>query len=188
MLGKGLKYPQKLSKLGRPRGKEGRRTGIFRKQGRIPTGRSAAWLARLVRDQEVASSNLAAPTILFRLRFLFNGHFPVYRDRQSFQGDGDTCVRAGGVPPPIGTALSGKVTHPTIPCRTAGQGVSPPDDRKPILPAIFCRQSASQTLNRSTSGKPGSRNQSSRDPRRLRRSFPANRGKSQIGKPPPSPE
>ena len=26
------------------------------------TGRGAAWLARLVRDQEVASSNLAAPT------------------------------------------------------------------------------------------------------------------------------
>ncbi len=28
------------------------------------SGRSVAWLARLDRDQEVASSNLAAPTIL----------------------------------------------------------------------------------------------------------------------------
>ena len=30
-----------------------------------PAGRSAAWLARLLWEQEVASSNLAAPTVIF---------------------------------------------------------------------------------------------------------------------------
>ena len=33
------------------------------------SGRSVAWLARLVRVQEVVSSNLTAPTILLRCRF-----------------------------------------------------------------------------------------------------------------------
>jgi hypothetical protein len=32
---------------------------------RVVSGRSAAWLARLVRDQEVEGSNPFAPTILF---------------------------------------------------------------------------------------------------------------------------
>ena len=33
----------------------------------LPSGRSAAWLARLVRDQEAGGSNPLAPTILFIL-------------------------------------------------------------------------------------------------------------------------
>jgi hypothetical protein len=36
------------------------------------SGRSAAWLARLVRDQEVGGSNPLAPTTLFRINDLGN--------------------------------------------------------------------------------------------------------------------
>ena len=39
--------------------------------GRFDSGRGAAWLARLLWEQEVASSNLAAPT----LRFVKNRDF-----------------------------------------------------------------------------------------------------------------
>src|SRR3984893_158113 len=35
---------------------------------KLSSGRSAAWLARLVRDQEVGGSNPLAPTILFSVR------------------------------------------------------------------------------------------------------------------------
>ena len=47
--------------------------GLDRSGSSILSGRSAAWLARLVRDQEAGGSNPLAPTILFNtLRFYFS--------------------------------------------------------------------------------------------------------------------
>jgi hypothetical protein len=43
---------------------------------RIRSGRSAAWLARLVRDQEVEGSNPFAPTTSFRIRDLLHTKNP----------------------------------------------------------------------------------------------------------------
>ena len=57
--------------LGKPRPLSERlRTGAIPRRLFLPfvqdSGRSAAWLARLVRDQEVDGSNPFAPTILFK--------------------------------------------------------------------------------------------------------------------------
>jgi hypothetical protein len=42
------------------------RLSFVREAGALQSGRSAAWLARLVRDQEVDGSNPFAPTILLQ--------------------------------------------------------------------------------------------------------------------------
>jgi hypothetical protein len=48
------------------------------------SGRSVAWLARLPWAQEVASSNLAAPTILFDISFCHWVQFTVENERIDF--------------------------------------------------------------------------------------------------------